>query len=179
MLWHPKNLKFLKIMGLLTAWQTYKQYKSHCSNNFLFKQNNFFSWKTSFCSLLWASSGLRENVLLAIQEGQNCMGKVYIYNFMVDWNMVLADVMPICDNICQLWYAICHVSDTVHIVVRLMLLPLIIWQMLSPYLSYIAYRADVKPNINICITKADGIALGDCVGRCYCHVAMYIATTDM
>ena len=24
--------------------------------------------------------------------------------------------------------------------------------------------------------KADGIALVDCVGRCYCHVAMYIAT---
>ena len=43
----------------------------------------------------------------------------------------------------------------------------------------IAYRADIKPNINICITKADGIALGDYVGRCYCHVAMYIATPDM
>ena len=45
--------------------------------------------------------------------------------------------------------------------------------------QYIAYRADINPNINICITKADGIALGDCVGRCYCHVAMYIAITDM
>ena len=46
-----------------------------CISDFLLKQNNFFSWKTSFHSLLWASSGLRENVLLATQEGQNCMGK--------------------------------------------------------------------------------------------------------
>ena len=36
-------------------------------------------------------------------------------------------------------------------------------------------RPDVKPNINM-YNKADGIALVDCVGRCYGHVAMYIAT---
>ena len=38
--------------------------------------------------------------------------------------------------------------------------------MLSPYLSYVCQKADV-------------IAFCNYIGRCYCHVAMYIATPNM
>ena len=59
---------------------------------------------------------------------------------------------------------------------RLMLLPLIVLadviamflsieQMLSPYLAYVSQEADI-------------IAF-DCIGRCYCHVFIYIALPNM
>ena len=46
--------------------------------DFLLKQNNFFSWKTSFRSLLWASSGLRENVLLARSHQMPYSNKTFL-----------------------------------------------------------------------------------------------------
>ena len=39
---------------------------------------------------------------LQYRKAKTVWENVYIYNFMVDWNLVLADVMPICVNICQL-----------------------------------------------------------------------------
>ena len=41
-----------------------------------------------------------------------------------------------------------------------------IGQMLSPYLVYVYQEADV-------------IAFYDCIGRCYCHVTIYIAIPNM
>ena len=60
---------------------------------------------------------------------------------------------------------------------RVMLLPLIVWQMLlpcfhlleqmlSPYLAYVYQEADV-------------IAFCDYIGRCYCQVTIYIAIPNM
>ena len=56
---------------------------------------------------------------------------------------------------CQLWYAICHVSDTVYIVVKADVTAFdYMADVIAIFLYHIiAYRADVKPNINLCITK--------------------------
>ena len=58
-----------------------------CSKGFLFEQNNFFSWKTSFRSLLGASSGLRENVSLQSRKAKTVWENVYVYNFDVIWKL--------------------------------------------------------------------------------------------
>ena len=81
--------------------------------------------------------------------------------------------MQICIFICQ--FAICHVSDTVPIAVRPDVIALDHMADVIAICMMSVSRADVKPNVNM-YNKADGIALVDCVGRCYCHVAMYIAT---
>ena len=53
---------------------------------------------------------------LKYRKAKTVWENVYVYNFIIVRNFVLADVMPIYIIICQLWYAICHVSDTVHII---------------------------------------------------------------
>ena len=59
-----------------------------CSDNFLFKQNNFFSWKTSFRSLLWASSGLfKEKIITKLYQTEWETSITILYMFVVMCNL--------------------------------------------------------------------------------------------
>ena len=92
--------------------------KQRCSDNFLFKQNNSLAGRQAFAHCCELPQVWEKMFSLQYRKAKTVWGNVYVYNFIIVRNFVLADVMPICVIICQLWYAICHVSDTVHIVVK-------------------------------------------------------------